>query len=251
MKNKTYLYRRSLEYARQTKQISLWRASHQANIACKEAIEESIRQGFDGMHLKEGCVQGVLEEYGFKRVNWVLANTVREKLWDGRFSQSNKEWARGQKVPPDPDHNGDFVVESHPAVLDGFLREVRAEFQKMNLFDARHCCPDLPDAQDFAGKVLVVSPYSLLERYWSQENQLWYAHDGLGCNPYATGEFIRSTCLGDGEETFWHREDFIGVLKDELLPAWASEKLKELIAQENHDFQPAKGPSKPDGPVLK
>lgn len=121
----------------------------------------------------------------------------------------------------------------------------------MNLFDARHCCPDLPDAQDFAGKVLVVSPYSLLERYWSQENQLWYAHDGLGCNPYATGEFIRSTCLGDGEETFWHREDFIGVLKDELLPAWASEKLKELIAQENHDFQPAKGPGKPDGPVLK
>ena len=131
MKNKTYLYRRSLEYARQTKQISLWRASHQVNIACKEAIEESIRQGFDGMHLKEGCVQGVLEEYGFKRVNWVLANTVREKLWDGRFSQSNKEWARGQKVPPDPDHNCDFVVESHPAVLDGFLREVRAEFQKM------------------------------------------------------------------------------------------------------------------------
>lgn len=78
-----------------------------------------------------------------------------------------------------------------------------------------------------------------------------HAHDGLGCNPYATGEFIRATCLGDGEETFWHREDFIGVLKDELLPAWASEKLKELTEQENHDFHPAKGPSKPDGPVLK
>lgn len=241
--NEVYLYRRSLEYARQNDQVSLWRASHRANIACKKAIEESIRQGFDGMHLQEGCIQGVLEEYGFKRVNWVLANTVREKLWDGQFSQSNKEWARCQMIPPDPEHNCDFVVGSHPAVLDGFLREVRAELQKMNLFEAKHCCPDPPDAQDFAGKVLVVSPYSLLERYWSQENQLWYAHD--------RGEFIRATCLGDGEETFWHREDFIGVLKDEFLPAWASEKLKELTAQENHDFQPAKGPSKPDGPVLK
>ena len=68
MANETYLYRRSLEYARQTRQITLWRASHQANIACKEAIETSIRQGFDGMHLKAGCVQDILEEYGFKRV---------------------------------------------------------------------------------------------------------------------------------------------------------------------------------------
>lgn len=247
MKNETYLYRGSLADARRVSQVSLWRASHQANIACKEAIEESIRQGFDGMHLREGCVQEVLEEYGFKRVGWVLANTVREKLWDGRFSQSNKEWARCQVVPPDPEHNCDFVVESHPAVLDGFLYEAREAYQNLHLFGAEHCCPD----SDYTGKVLVLSPDSLKESYWTQENQLWYAHDGFGCSPHAIGRSIRCTCLGDGEETRWNRTDFIGVLKDELLPAWASEKLKELTGQENHDFHPAKGPSKPDGPVLK
>lgn len=55
--NDTYLYRDSIETARSQKQISIWRASHQVNIACKNAIEAGIRQGFDGMHLQEGCAQ--------------------------------------------------------------------------------------------------------------------------------------------------------------------------------------------------
>ena len=262
MKNKTYLYRGSLADARQFDQVSLWRASHQANIACKAAIEASIRKGFDGMYLKESCVQDVLEEYGFKRVVWVLANTVREKLWDGRFSQTNKEWARCQMIPPDPEHNCDFIVGSHPAVLDGFLNEVRAEYQKLNLFGPEHCHPDSYAELDYTGKVLVLSADTLKEAYWSQENQLWYAHDGFGCQPHAIGRSIRCTCLGDGEDTRWNRTDFTGVLKDELLPDWASEKMKELIGQKNPDLQKTieitereqghfKGPTLPDHRTMK
>lgn len=262
MKNETYLYRGSLADARQNDQVSLWRASHRANIACKKAIEESIRQGFDGMHLQEGCIQGVLEEYGFKRVNWVLANTVREKLWDGRFSRDNKEWACFQMIPPDPEHNCEFVVESHPAVLDGFLNEVRTAFRKLNLFGPEHCCPDSNVALDYEGKVLVLSADALKESCWSQENQLWYAHDGFGCHPHAIGRSIRCTCLGDGEETRWNRSDFTGILKDEFLPDWAAGKLKELIGQKNPDLQKtieitdreqglSKGPKLPDHRTMK
>ena len=259
MKNDTYLYRGSLEYARRNNEVSLWRASHRANIACKKAIEESIRQGFDGMHLQEGCIQDVLEEYGFKRVNWVLANTVREKLWDGRFSRDNKEWACCQMIPPDPEHNCEFVVESHPAVLDGFLNEVRTAFRNLNLFGPEHCCPDSRAALDYTGKVLVLSPDSLKETFWSQGNQLWYAHDGFGCHPHAIGRSIRCTCLGDGEETRWNRSDFTGILKDEYLPDWAAGKLKELTGQKDQslreptaeELHPVKGPVSPDAPVLK
>ena len=57
MRNDTYLYTDGLDAARRSGQIALWRASHQANIACKKAIEDSIRQGFDGMHLKEDCAK--------------------------------------------------------------------------------------------------------------------------------------------------------------------------------------------------
>ena len=45
MRNDTYLYTDGLDSARRSNQVALWRASHQANIACKKAIEESVRQG--------------------------------------------------------------------------------------------------------------------------------------------------------------------------------------------------------------
>jgi hypothetical protein len=50
-----------------------------ANVACKNAIEEAIRRDFDGMHLKESCAQSVIAEFGYKRVNLVLANNAAGK----------------------------------------------------------------------------------------------------------------------------------------------------------------------------
>ena len=189
MRNDTYLYTDGLDAARRSGQIALWRASHQANIACKKAIEDSIRQGFDGVHLKEDCAKEVLEEFGFKRVN------------------------------------------SHSEVVNGFVNQVRDAYQKLNLFGPEHCEPNSWEDLDYAGKVLVLSPDTLRESCWTQENQLWYAHDGFGCNPHAIGRSIRCTCLGDGEHTRWNRSDFIGVLQENLLPEWAEEKLNELTGQ--------------------
>jgi hypothetical protein len=37
------LYHGGVETARKSGDLSLWRASHQANIACKDAIEKAIR----------------------------------------------------------------------------------------------------------------------------------------------------------------------------------------------------------------
>ena len=174
--NETYLYPYSAKEARERNELSLWRESHRANIACRDAIEDAIRRSFDGMHLDKDCTSLVLEKYGYKRTAWVLANTLHELKWDGRFSHANKQWAE----------------------------------------------------QDFTGKVLVLSPDTLKESCWSQENQLWYAHDGFGCRPHAIGRSVRCTCLGDGEMTRWNRHEFIGVLDEKHLPDWAQEKLMEL-----------------------
>lgn len=103
--------------------------------------------------------------------------------------------------------------------------------EQHNLFGPEHCEPNSWEDLDYAGKVLVLSPDTLRESCWTQENQLWYAHDGFGCNPHAIGRSIRCTCLGDGEHTRWNRSDFIGVLQENLLPEWAEEKLNELTGQ--------------------
>lgn len=223
-----YVYPYSATEAGKRNELHRWRDSFRMNIACKKAIEDAIRQSFDGMHLKEDCVKGVIEQFGFKRTAWVLANTIQQKEWDGRFSPANKEWAKQVFIPPDDNHNSLFVVNSHPAVLDGFVNLYRREYQSMDLFGAEHCEPDSYSNLDYEGKVLVLSPDTLKESCWQQENQLWLAHDGFGCRPHAIGRSVRYTCLGDGEETRWNRSEFIGVLKEEHLPDWAREKLEEL-----------------------
>ena len=76
--------------------------------------------------------------------------------------------------------------------------------------------------------MLVMSPYTLKESYWAPENQLWLASGGFGCSPTAAGRAVYATCLGDGEHTRWNREDFIGILNEQHLPAWAQSKLAEL-----------------------
>lgn len=233
--NETYLYPYSAEEARRRNELALWRSSHQANIACKKAIETCIRQQFDGMRLPEDSTREVLRAFGFKRVNWVLANTIREKSWDGRFSRENKGWSRRIPIPDDPGHNLEFAVRSHPAVLNGFVDQVRQAYQALGLFGPQHCQPNSRSELDYEGKVLVLSPDTLKESCWSQENQLWYAHDGFGCRPHAIGRSVRCTCLGDGETTRWNRVDFVGVLKEEFLPEWARERLEQLAGTERQE----------------
>mgnify|MGYP001523176706 CR=1 FL=1 len=227
--NETYLYPYSAKEARERNELSLWRESHRANIACRDAIEDTIRRSFDGMHLDKDCITPVLDEYGYKRTAWVLANPLHELKWDGRFSPANKQWAERHYIPQDERHNAEITVRSHPAVLDGFVDLYRKAYQKLELFGAEHCVGDRAE-QDFTGKVLVLSPDTLKESCWSQADQLWYAHDGFGCRPHAIGRSVRCTCLGDGETTRWNRDEFIGVLDEQFLPEWAQEKLAELTA---------------------
>ena len=227
--NETYLYPYSAKEARERNDLSLWSESHRANIACRGAIEDTIRRNFDGMNLDPECLTPVLEEYGYKRTEWVLAATLQELNWDGRFHPANKEWAARHYIPRDERHIADITVRSHPAVLDGFVTLYRKAYQKLGLFGSEHCFGDRAE-QDYTAKVLVLSPDTLKESFWSQENQLWYAHDGFGCSPHAIGRSVRCTCLSDGEMTRWNRDEFVGVLDEKFLPDWAKESLSQFTA---------------------
>ena len=94
--NETYLYPYSAAEANKRNELALWRESHKANIACRNAIEETIRQNFDGMNLKEKCIQPVLDEYGYKRTAWVLANTLHVNLSRKVQSENPQNVLRGQ-----------------------------------------------------------------------------------------------------------------------------------------------------------
>ena len=61
MANNVPLYTASREYARTHDEIPLWRESINENIRCKQAIEDAIRQSFDGLHLKPDCAESVIQ----------------------------------------------------------------------------------------------------------------------------------------------------------------------------------------------
>ncbi|MCD8004130.1 MAG: DUF3849 domain-containing protein [Oscillospiraceae bacterium] len=130
--NKT-VYLHNAAYARANGEIEQYHRSRKTNIDCKRAIESAVRENFDGMHLNPDTAGPIVEQFGAERVAHVLAATVRYFDWDGRFSRDNKAWAQSVPFVQDTDSLGmdrstEYVVESHPAVLDGFIKLARKEF---------------------------------------------------------------------------------------------------------------------------
>ena len=125
------VYYEPFNYAKENDEVDLYRTSYRLNSECKQAIHEAIADNYDGMYLGDDAVDQVVRQYGVERVGYILANTLHHKSYDGRFSHSNKEWAEQVSTP---EHNADrmtfrtdWVVDSHPAILDGFVTMFREE----------------------------------------------------------------------------------------------------------------------------
>ena len=131
------VYMGTLENAMQERNIDAYLDSRKLNIDCKNAIEQAITENFDGMSLPPDTATGVIEKYGEERVAFVLANTLKQLSYDGRFSDGNKRWADGIDVPENIsrgiDLNRDYIVSSHPAVLNGFIDMARNEIRTRKL----------------------------------------------------------------------------------------------------------------------
>ena len=134
------VYKGTLAQAMEERDVDAYLDSRKLNIDCKKAIEEAIALNFDGLHLKEDAATQVLEQFGEERMTFVMANTLRELFYDGRFSRQNKDWAEHIEIPDNINQgknlNQDYVIESHPAVLDGFIDMARAEIRMQKIEQA-------------------------------------------------------------------------------------------------------------------
>lgn len=129
----TPLYAQSAAYANAHGELEQYWTSRKVNAACKEAIENSIRDHYSG-HSLDGtaAVAEVVNAFGVERTMYILANTVQRQDWDGRISDSNKAWARTIPVTANPDAWGEdkntyLVLNSHLGLTDLFVRAFRKE----------------------------------------------------------------------------------------------------------------------------
>lgn len=236
------LYPYSREEAKREGELAQWKRSHQANVKCARNIKNLIASHTQGGRLEPGCARTVLDTWGFRRVQFVLANTLIATGGLG-FEPDSLRWARTLFVPPDKD-NGAFRIEADSALLAQFLQQAHAEYQALGMFGPEHCGGA---DQDFTGKVLVLRPDRLRDECWFAQNQLWLGEMGFGCSPTASGRAVFATCLGDGEKVRWNRTDFMGVLDEQYLPDWAAEKLAELRGTTQEQSDPSQ--EQADGPA--
>ena len=224
------LYVGTLEDAIRSGEKEQWRESYKLNCDCARAIEKAIEAHYRDNRLADNAAEDVLAEYGFNRVNYVLANTIREKNEDGRFSDENKAWAKSIYVSKD-DTNYHFAVEAHPGLTDLFADQVRKQWQELGLYDRTHCVEGSQD-QDYYGKICVLKPEFLVEEYRKPEYQLVLITGGSGCDPKKPDRTVKGRFLFDGDSIRIARYDFAGIMKPECLPQWAKQKMPIEIRPE-------------------
>ncbi len=124
------VYNHSGTYAHEHGELEAYRASRNANIACRDAIDDAISRHYNDNSLHADAVTEVIDSFGFERTMYILANTVRQQNWDGRYSSSNKKWAQTIDVCENPDGFGndrqcELVLRSHPGLINIFTSEAR------------------------------------------------------------------------------------------------------------------------------
>ncbi len=235
-----HLYRNSLSEAKRNNEINEYKESINENIRCRDFLDGQIKEKFDGMYLPDECAENAVNEFGYDRTMWVIANTILEREGDGRFHRVNREWAKNLHIPNDR-RNYEFALNSHSCIVDGLADDVRKMYAQLNLFSEEHIVHS-DEPQDYTGKLLVIRDTVLKEEFRTPENQLFLASRGFGCSPDASGRKVYGQFLNDGEKTHFYREEFAGVLADEHTPDWAKDKLAELseetVESDNIEEQP-------------
>ena len=92
---------------------------------CKNAIDEGIAKGFDGCTLRYNLAEAI-KAYGLKAVQQVIAVSIREHDYDGRFSKDNIEWAKGVDLS---EHGSagryEMELKAHRCLINALANEVR------------------------------------------------------------------------------------------------------------------------------
>ena len=119
------VYREMANYAYEAGELDMYRASRDANMACKEAIAAAISENYVDYRLSTRvAVETVLEQFSEERVQYVLANTVQHNLHDGRYHAENKDWAG--KISVCEENSESFIVSQvHPGLVNLFINQFK------------------------------------------------------------------------------------------------------------------------------
>lgn len=122
------LYKMSRKYALEHDEKEECLLSFRANIECKNVIEDYISKSYYS-NILNGDTSEIEKEFGKDRYNLVIAATVHQCDWDGRYHPENKEWAHEVCKTVDVSIWNDYRlrVNKHPGLIDLLATRIRKE----------------------------------------------------------------------------------------------------------------------------
>ena len=124
------VYPFSFEEADRRLEVSFYHESRDRNANCAQAIDSAINASCykTNYYNLELAAMSVVQEYGFSRVNAVLAHNLQRHDHDGRYSRGNKEWAAGFNLP---EGALDYAyMKAHPILLEDFTKHTRKLYEE-------------------------------------------------------------------------------------------------------------------------
>lgn len=223
------LYRYSLHEAESANEAKTWRESHKENIRCRDFIDKMVSERYSGNILPSEIIKDACAEFGIDRVGWVLATTVVENDYDGRYRPDTKQWARTAFYLPNDEANEDFELRTHPELVNGMVGQYRKFLSEdLGLLTKDACLPKSNES-DYTDQLLIMRSDSLAEAYKKGEFQYFYARAGFGCSPTDTGRKVFGFFVSDGEKARFERADFLGIADRSKCPDWVIDNLEKHL----------------------
>jgi hypothetical protein len=161
---------------------SYYHASRKRNNECAAAINKAVSEScYAAYHYNlDLAAIKVVSEFGFERVNMVLAHNIKTHEWDGRYSAANKAWAEGFEFSGVAfDH---AVMDAHPVLLNdltNYARELYAE-----LGAERFALPGHEESGQFVHGREIIRSIAFDDR-----RGFAIGHDPESPNPYVCWQF--------------------------------------------------------------
>ena len=131
------VYYNNSKYAMENSELTAFRESFKANVACKQAIEQILSDCYKDNALdSKTAYELIISQFGEERTKVVLANTCIHKDLDERISTENKSWANSVKLLDCKDSYGNdnsksYVCEKpHIGLVNLLISKVRKETTK-------------------------------------------------------------------------------------------------------------------------
>ena len=120
------IYNGTAQEADERGELDKFKASAEADDACRVAIENAIARNYDGTRLNtSAAIREVREQFGDKRLARVTASLIANREHDGRISPENMKWAEKNATTKELSTD-----RTHSGLLDIFATRLRESERK-------------------------------------------------------------------------------------------------------------------------